>query len=245
MTTKNKMPPGVLERIFTNNPEAKILDCLMDFQDTDISKNEISKLSGVSFRHTLKVIPHLEKIGLIKHTRNVSLAHMYKYNTENPTAMLLQNFVHQQASDDIDRTLKEDQEEEKNPYTITINPANIHCLMHNCTYNTKKTCTTPHAQDQDICLTYKQDPTKTQPDDIDTLEPDQIYYDNPPTVFTNANPGDIITIHTDRQSTQHTILKKNPTNTEITVQKILGTTTCQIHTCPHNKQEKCTSPHKK
>jgi len=244
MTTKNKMPPGVLERIFTNNPEAKILDHLICSQPSDFSKNDISKGSGVSFKHTLKVLPHLEKIGLIKHTRNVSLAHMYKYNTQNPTAMLLQKFVHQQANDDIDRTLKEDQEKEKNPYTITINPQNTPCLMHNCTYNTKKTCTTPHAQDQDICLTYKQDITKTHPDDI-THEPDETYYDNPPTVFTNANPSDIITIHTDRQSTKHTILKKNPNNTEITVQKILGTTTCQIHTCQHNKQQKCTSPYEK
>jgi hypothetical protein len=64
-TTKNnqkqKTTTGTLERIFPTSKEAKILDFLNTFQENDYSKNDIAKYSGVSFRHTLTAIQHLEK----------------------------------------------------------------------------------------------------------------------------------------------------------------------------------------
>ncbi|MCL2642777.1 MAG: hypothetical protein FWD52_04620 [Candidatus Bathyarchaeota archaeon] len=160
MTKQNKTTKGPLEKIFTNNPEAKILDTLITFKNTDISKNEISKLSGVSFTHTLKAIPHLEQQGLIKHTRNVSLAHMYQYNTENPTAIILAKFAHEQAGDNLQKTIEEDKRREKeNPTPIIEQEAGQTCLMHNCLYNTDKTCTTRPKMKGDICQTYQETET--------------------------------------------------------------------------------------
>jgi len=92
-TQKTLHVKGTLEKIFPTSKEAKILDFLITFQENDYSKNDISKHSNVSFRHTLKAIQHLETTGLIKHTRNVSHAHMYKYNTDSQAAKILNNFT--------------------------------------------------------------------------------------------------------------------------------------------------------
>lgn len=83
---------GPLERLFNGVAPAKILDFLSTFRDFDYNKQDIAKNSGVSFRHALKEIQHLEQAGLIKKTRNVGHSQMYKYNTENEAATLLEKF---------------------------------------------------------------------------------------------------------------------------------------------------------
>ncbi|MCL2643044.1 MAG: hypothetical protein FWD52_06005 [Candidatus Bathyarchaeota archaeon] len=162
---EQKTKTGPLQRIFTSSPEAKILDFLITAQESDYSKNDISKYSGVSFRHTLKVLPNLEQQGLIKHTRKVSLAHMYKYNTNNPTAMILEKFTNHQACDRLQKIVDEEEKREKeNPTPIIEQEAGQTCLMHDCTHNTNKTCTTRPKMKGDICQTYQetQNPNNNQ-----------------------------------------------------------------------------------
>jgi hypothetical protein len=84
---------GPLERLFKGIASAKILDFLIVFRDYDYSKQDIAKNSGVSFRHALREIAKLEKLELIKQTRTVGHAKMYKLNTENPITILLQKFA--------------------------------------------------------------------------------------------------------------------------------------------------------
>lgn len=80
---------GPLERLFNGAAPAKILDFLTVFHDYDYSKMDIAKNSGVSFRHALREIQKLENLNLIKQTRTVGHAQMYKLNTDNPTTQLL------------------------------------------------------------------------------------------------------------------------------------------------------------
>jgi hypothetical protein len=54
---------------------------------------DVAKNSDVSFRHALREIAKLEELGLIKQTRTVGHAQMYKLNAENPAAILLRRFV--------------------------------------------------------------------------------------------------------------------------------------------------------
>ena len=88
---------GTLEQLFTGNITAKIMDFLSIHREYDYSKQDIAKFSGVSIRHTMCTIEKLEQLNLVKHTRNVGHSHMYKYNTDNPIAMLLQQFTLQLA----------------------------------------------------------------------------------------------------------------------------------------------------
>jgi DNA-binding MarR family transcriptional regulator len=63
------------------------------FRDWDYSKQDIAENSDVSSRHAAKAIDKLEKLALIKKTRNVGRAQMYQYNMQNPAAQLLQKFA--------------------------------------------------------------------------------------------------------------------------------------------------------
>ena len=104
---------GPLERLFNGTAPAKILDFLTVFHDYDYSKMDIAKNSDVSFRHALREIKKLENLNLIKQTRTVGQAQMYRLNTGNPTAQLLAKLALQLASTEIDQ---EKSRQENNQY---------------------------------------------------------------------------------------------------------------------------------
>jgi len=85
--------PGVLERLFGNTATSRLLDFMHVYREWDYSKQDIAKNSDVSFRHAAKAVDKLEKLELIKKTRNVGRAQMYQYNVQNPAAQLLQKFA--------------------------------------------------------------------------------------------------------------------------------------------------------
>ena len=93
LKTEKALETGPLERLYSGVASAKILDFLTLFHDYDYSKMDVAKNSGVSFRHALREIAKLEELGLIKQTRTVGHAQMYRLNTENPAAILLRKFA--------------------------------------------------------------------------------------------------------------------------------------------------------
>jgi hypothetical protein len=110
--TEKAIESGPLERLFNGTAPAKILDYLTVFRDYDYSKMDIAKNSGVSFRHALREIEKLEKLNLIKQTRTVGHAQMYKLNTENPATRLLSKFALQIASTEVDQELSRQEKEQ-------------------------------------------------------------------------------------------------------------------------------------
>ena len=90
--TEKALESGPLERLFNGVATAKILDFLTVFHDYDYSKMDIARNSGVSFRHALREIAKLEELYIIKQTRTVGHAQMYRLNTENPATTLLRKF---------------------------------------------------------------------------------------------------------------------------------------------------------
>jgi hypothetical protein len=110
--TEKAIESGPLERLFNGTAPAKILDFLTVFRDYDYSKMDIAKNSGVSFRHALREIEKLEKLNLIKQTRTVGHAQMYKLNTENPATRLLSKFALQIASTEVDQELSRQEKEQ-------------------------------------------------------------------------------------------------------------------------------------
>jgi hypothetical protein len=66
------------------SPMLKILDFLMDNEAFDYSRAEIEEGAGLSKTTLLKVWPKLEDLELIKTTRTVSKAKMYRLNKQSP-----------------------------------------------------------------------------------------------------------------------------------------------------------------
>jgi len=93
---------GTLQRIF-GGVTAKILDFLIVHNEWDYSKQDIATYSGVSQRHAVIALEKLEKIELVKHTRNIGAAHMYQYNTENKLATDLSKFARNVACQEFEK----------------------------------------------------------------------------------------------------------------------------------------------
>jgi hypothetical protein len=110
--TQKAIESGPLERLFNGTAPAKILDFLTVFRDYDYSKMDIAKNSGVSFRHALREIEKLERLNLIKQTRTVGHAQMYRLNTDNPATTQLSKFALQLASTEVDHELAKQQREQ-------------------------------------------------------------------------------------------------------------------------------------
>jgi hypothetical protein len=116
--TEKALTTGPLERLYNGVAAAKILDFLTVFHDYDYSKMDIAKNSGVSFRHALREIAKLEQLGLIKQTRTVGHAQMYKLNTDNPATALLCKFTIELATQEAQKIANAEIKKEKQTQTI-------------------------------------------------------------------------------------------------------------------------------
>jgi hypothetical protein len=124
LKTEKALETGPLERLYNGVASAKILDFLTLFHEYDYSKMDIAKNSGVSFRHALREMAKLEELGLIKQTRTVGHAQMYKLNTENPAAILLRKFAleiaGQEAQKIADREIAKEEAAKQAQKTETV-----------------------------------------------------------------------------------------------------------------------------
>jgi len=64
-------------------PMTRILNFLLIFRDFDYSMSDIARESGVSWSTLNLLWPNLTKMKIIKMTRKVGRAKMYKLNAEN------------------------------------------------------------------------------------------------------------------------------------------------------------------
>jgi predicted DNA-binding protein YlxM (UPF0122 family) len=120
--TEEQTTPGTLERLF-GGVTAKVTDFLIIHREWDYSKQEIAQNSNVSLRHAILAIDKLTEKGILKHTRNVGNSQMYKFNTENETAMMLQKFALNLAFYECEKIaekeIQEEQEMAKHEITLT------------------------------------------------------------------------------------------------------------------------------
>jgi hypothetical protein len=107
---ERKHEPGQLEELFgSRSATARILDFMSVFRDYDYNKQDIARNSDVSPRHAAAAIGKLEKLEMIKKTRNVGVSQMYKFNSENPAAMLLAKLVHELATQECTKIANQEQ----------------------------------------------------------------------------------------------------------------------------------------
>jgi predicted AAA+ superfamily ATPase len=69
---------GPLERLFSGNAVAKIMDFLITAKDWDYSQSDIAKNAGVSVRTVQREMSKLLDSKLVKQVRTVGNAKMYR-----------------------------------------------------------------------------------------------------------------------------------------------------------------------
>lgn len=85
LSQKETSEIGPLTSVFPCS-ESKILDHMVTMKDFDYSISDISRISGVNFKTTLGIIHKLEEQDVIKKTRTVGKALMYKLNPSSSQA---------------------------------------------------------------------------------------------------------------------------------------------------------------
>jgi hypothetical protein len=104
--SKKALEAGPLERLFSGNAAAKMLDFLSTFDAYDYSESDIARNSGVSIRHAQRELPKLRRLKLIKMTRTAGKSKMYKMDTGSKTGALVDKLGFALAEIDIDEAVK-------------------------------------------------------------------------------------------------------------------------------------------
>jgi len=82
-----------MKTIFTDNlgtsPKIKIIEFLIEGRGLDYSLTDITEGAEVAWKTTLKIIPELVKVGVVKHTRVIGNAKLFKINRDNIVATKL------------------------------------------------------------------------------------------------------------------------------------------------------------
>ncbi len=105
------------------SPVLRILDFLMDNKAYDYSKTDIAKGAGISRTTLSSAWENLEKTGLVRETREVGRAKMYKLNLKNP---VVKKFIElDNAICDLYASQLEKQEAVSDPQENESDPQNI------------------------------------------------------------------------------------------------------------------------
>lgn len=75
---------SIFEEYFGRSPTIKILNFLILGKDFDYSMTEIAEGAGVGWTSFSGVWKNLQKKNIVKHTRDIGRAKLYKLNTEDP-----------------------------------------------------------------------------------------------------------------------------------------------------------------
>jgi len=104
---ENKKTQSVFLNMFGDSPILKVMDFLIVNEDFDYSMTDIASLSGVGYS-TLKLFwRNLEGGKIIKQTRVVGKAKMYRLDFANPIVKKFRDFYWETAKQRIHEEIKE------------------------------------------------------------------------------------------------------------------------------------------
>lgn len=75
--------------IFGESPVIKVIDFLIDNQEFDYSLTDIAKGAEIGWTTLHQFWPRLVKLGIVKKTRRIGRAELYKINLENSSVKKL------------------------------------------------------------------------------------------------------------------------------------------------------------
>ena len=79
-------------KAYGDNPKLRVLDFLLTFEDFDYSMKDIAKNSKVGYTTLKEFWDSLVKRNVVKQTRTVGEAKMYKLNISNPEVRSFSKF---------------------------------------------------------------------------------------------------------------------------------------------------------
>ncbi|MGQ9781817.1 MAG: winged helix-turn-helix domain-containing protein [Nitrososphaeria archaeon] len=85
----------LLVKMFGYSPKLRILDIFMDNPYFDFSKSELVKELGMSKQTLYKNFKDLEELEIVKVSRNIGRAIMYRINMEHPLVRKLNEIVNE------------------------------------------------------------------------------------------------------------------------------------------------------
>ncbi|MBI4014943.1 MAG: hypothetical protein HY365_03230 [Candidatus Aenigmarchaeota archaeon] len=92
--------------VFGSSPLIKVLDFFMTYREFDYSLTDVAKESDVGWNTLHSFFPKLIEKGIVKETRQVGRAKLYKLNEENPIVRKLIEINNLVTSKAVDEELK-------------------------------------------------------------------------------------------------------------------------------------------
>ena len=84
---------SILIKIFGKSPKIRLFNIFLENPYFDFSKEELVRELGMSKLTVYKYMKELEKLGVIKVSRRIGRAVLYKLNLESPIVMKLNEFI--------------------------------------------------------------------------------------------------------------------------------------------------------
>ncbi|MFO8016266.1 MAG: helix-turn-helix domain-containing protein [Candidatus Woesearchaeota archaeon] len=73
----------IFRQAFGNSPVIRVLDFLIEGRGLDYSLTDIAENAGIGWTTLHRIWDNLVRIGIVKHTRNIGKAKLFRLNTEN------------------------------------------------------------------------------------------------------------------------------------------------------------------
>ena len=69
---------------FDNSPKIKVLEFLIEGRELDYSISDIAEGAGIGRTTLFRIWNDFVELGIVKHTRDIGIAKLYKLNLSNP-----------------------------------------------------------------------------------------------------------------------------------------------------------------
>ena len=89
---KNKEYESILIKTLGYSPKLRIIDFFLDNPLFDFTKKEVIEALGMSKQTFYKYFQDLEKYGIVKVSRKIGRAKLYKLNLEHPLVEMLREY---------------------------------------------------------------------------------------------------------------------------------------------------------
>ena len=89
---REKEYESILIKTLGNSPKLRIVDFFLDNPLFDFTKKEIIEALGMSKQTFYKYFPELEEYGMVKVSRKIGKAKLYKLNNEHPLVKMLREY---------------------------------------------------------------------------------------------------------------------------------------------------------
>jgi len=89
---RKKKYVSILLRTLDDSPKFRIIDFFLDNPLFDFTKREVIEALGMSKKTFYKYFPDLEKYGVIKVSRKIGRAKLYRINLEHPLVKMLREY---------------------------------------------------------------------------------------------------------------------------------------------------------